>query len=159
MLTPFLASASSKEVVLAGARVGGLCALGYASQAAALGMGSPPGTTAFICSLQSVVVALMAARSTGVAPQTWVAIGLSVAGVGCLELPSVLPSVLHAAEAGAGAAASPFHLGDVLAFGQPIGFGLSYVVLEEAMAEHPADEPEHRWNARRSVGVSTDSAG
>lgn len=131
-LTPFLATASSAGVVRAGASVGGLCALGYAAQALALGMGTSPGTAAFICSLQSVVVALMAARAAGVAPQTWMAVGLSVAGVGCLELPSAL-----AASAGTGVGPC---LGDLVAFGQPIGFGLSYVVLGKAMEEHPEDE-------------------
>ena len=141
MLVPFLASASSTAAVVAGAQVGGLCAFGYASQAMALGMGASPGTTAFICSLQSVVVALMAARASGVKPQTWLAVALSVAGVGCLELPSVLSSGAAEAGAAAVAAAGPMPcVGDLLAFGQPVGFGLSYVVLEQAMEAHPEDE-------------------
>lgn len=135
VLLPFVFSVSSRSALLAGARVGGLCALGYAAQAVALGMGSSPGTAAFICSLQSVVVALMASGS--VAKHTWLAIGLSVCGVAALELPSVFEATSAAADA---AAASPFALGDLVAFGQPIGFGLSYVVLEDAMAEHPNDE-------------------
>jgi drug/metabolite transporter (DMT)-like permease len=79
--------------------------------------------------MAGVVVALMAARASGVAPRTWLAVALSVAGVGCLELPGVLGD----------AALSPC-LGDLVAFGQPLGFGLSYVVLEKAMAEYPQDE-------------------
>lgn len=135
VLLPFLASASSAGAVMAGVQVGGLCALGYAAQAASLGMGTAPGTAAFICSLQSVVVALMSARATGgVAAHTWLAVALSVAGVGCLELPSVL------ADASAPAAAAAPCLGDLVAFGQPLGFGLSYIVLGQAMEEHPDDE-------------------
>ena len=53
LLLPFLASASSAAAVRAGVQVGGLCAFGYATQATALGMGTSPGTAAFICSLQS----------------------------------------------------------------------------------------------------------
>ena len=128
-LLPFLASASSMSAVMAGAQVGLLCACGYATQAVALSLGTQAGTAAFICSLQSVVVALMAARSSGVTFQTWLAVGLSVCGVGCLELPSVL------AEGG-----SAFCIGDLVAFGQPIGFGLSYVLLESVMEKHPEDE-------------------
>lgn len=136
VLLPFLFESSSAAAVWAGVRVGGLCALGYATQAVALQMGSAPGTAAFICSLQSVVVALIASRTAGVAPRTWLAIACSVAGVGCLE---VLPGVLSGGGA-EGLSAPLFHLGDLVAFGQPLGFGLSYVVLEEAMTNHPNDE-------------------
>ena len=132
VLVPFLASASTAASVVAGVQVGALCAFGYATQAASLALGTCPGTAAFICSLQSVVVALTSAwlaqrdgSDKGVAPQTWAAVALSVAGVGCLELPSASGSLC---------------LGDVLALGQPIGFGLSYVVLEDAMARFPDDE-------------------
>ena len=59
----------------------------------------------------------MAARAAGVSPQTWLAVALSVGGVGCLELPGVLGS--------ADAAACLPSLGDAIAFGQPVGFGLS----------------------------------
>ena len=65
LLVPFLASASNRQAIVAGVQVGGLCALGYAAQALALGMGTSPGTAAFICSLQSVVVALMARAQLG----------------------------------------------------------------------------------------------
>ena len=135
VLVPFVASATSAEAVFAGIQVGALCALGYAAQSLALAMGTAPGTAAFICSLQSVVVALMSARSKGVAPTLWLAVLLSVSGVGFLELGG-------AADAAASAAASApaFCLGDLVAFGQPLSFGLSYVVLEQAMAEHPEDE-------------------
>jgi len=127
LMVPFLATASSAGAVIAGVQVGGLCVLGYMAQAMALGMGTSSGTAAFICSLQSVVVALMAARASGVAPRTWGAVALSVAGVGCLELPGVMDGLTPC-------------LGDLVAFGQPLGFGLSYVVLESAMADYPDDE-------------------
>ena len=142
-LLPFLASAGSTAVCVAGAQVGALCAAGYAAQAVALALGTEAGTAAFICSLQSVVVALMASRKTGgVAAQTWLAVALSVAGVGCLELlhdPTTAAAAAESvAEAGAGSGGSL--LGDLIALGQPLGFGLSYVVLEDAMAKHPEDE-------------------
>lgn len=124
LLCPFIMGASSRAVVNAGLGVGGLCAAGYACQVVSLSMGTQAGTSAFICSLQAVVVALLVARSTGcVAGRTWAAIGLSVAGVACLELPSVLSG------------GSGLCLGDLLAFGQPLGFGASYVVLQRAAAD------------------------
>ena len=139
-LLPFVASASSSGAMVAGAQVGALCAFGYAAQAASLALGTQPGTAAFICSLQSVVVALMAARTAGgVSSQTWLAVALSVAGVGCLELPSVLMAP-EVSEAAATAASSSSLVGDLVAFGQPLGFGLSYAVLEKTMEKHPEDE-------------------
>jgi len=133
-LLPFVFSSSSAAAVRAGAQVGALCAFGYAAQSIALSMGSCAGSCAFICSLQSVVVAVAASAFSGnhVQARTWAAIALSVTGVGCLELPSLLD-----ATAGAGPAVG---ISDLIAFGQPLGFGLSYVVLEQAMAEHPDDE-------------------
>lgn len=129
LLSPALLSASSKDVVRAGVIVGLLCTAGYAAQVVALDMGSRAGTTAFICSLQAVVVALSVSRlKGGVEPRTWAAIALSILGVGCLELPGVMGE-------GGGLC-----LGDLVAFGQPLGFGASYVVLEKTMAENPKDE-------------------
>ena len=91
VLAPAALNASSMGAVRAGASVGGLCAFGYVSQAAALGMGSQPATCAFICSLQAVVVALITAfRGGGLAPKTAVAVGLAISGIGFLELPEVL---------------------------------------------------------------------
>jgi hypothetical protein len=63
VLAPFLLTASSKEAVKAGLGVGALCAFGYGAQALALSMGSQAGACAFICSLQSVVVPLIKART------------------------------------------------------------------------------------------------
>jgi drug/metabolite transporter (DMT)-like permease len=168
ILAPAAASASSAGAVRAGAAVGGLCAFGYVAQAAALALGSQPATCAFICSLQAVVVALItASRGGGLALKTGVAVALAVAGapqpalpapeasrhstapslqlppliasgsawppcaagIGFLELPEVLAGGLDA-----------LCLGDVVALGQPLGFGASYIVLDQAMKEHPEDE-------------------
>ena len=68
VLSPFLFSATSKEVVKAGLSVGALCAFGYAAQALALAIGSQAGACAFICSLQSVVVPLIKSRTVRLLP-------------------------------------------------------------------------------------------
>jgi hypothetical protein len=121
VLAPAALNASSVGAVKAGAAVGGLCAFGYVAQAAALGMGSQPATCAFICSLQAVVVALITAfRGGGLAPKTAVAVGLAISGIGFLELPEVLAGGLDA-----------LCLGDLIALGQPLGFGTSYVVIDQ----------------------------
>jgi drug/metabolite transporter (DMT)-like permease len=130
LLSPALLKTSSFQVVKAGAAVGSLTTVGYAAQVAACSMGTQAGTAAFICSLNAVVVAVMIGQKTGcVSPRTWWAIALSVVGVACLELPTVL------GDSGAG-----FCLGDLVAFGQPLGFGASYVLLEQSLADHPEDE-------------------
>ena len=121
VLAPAALNASSVGAVKAGALVGGLCAFGYVAQAAALGMGSQPATCAFICSLQAVVVALITAfRGGGLAAKTAVAVGLAISGIGCLELPEVLAGGMDA-----------LCLGDLVALGQPLGFGTSYVVVDQ----------------------------
>jgi len=129
VLSPFLLTANSKGAVKAGLIVGGLCAFGYATQALSLSMGSQAGTAAFICSLQSVVVPLIKSRTSSISEATWAATALAVAGVACLELPDVLQHGL-----------AGLSTGDLVALGQPLGFGASYVVLGEAMEEHPEDE-------------------
>jgi len=130
VLAPAALSASSASAVWSGAAVGGLCAFGYVAQAAALGMGSQPATCAFICSLQAVVVALITAfRGGGLAPKTMVAVALAISGIGVLELPEVLSGGLDA-----------LCVGDLVALGQPLGFGMSYIVVDQAMKEHPEDE-------------------
>ena len=121
---PFLADASP-GVLASGAKIGGLCAFGYFAQAAALSLGFPAANAAFICSLQAVVVALLARG--GVARRTWLGVALAVSGVACLELGG--PAVTDAA--------SPVAF--LLALGQPVGFGLSYLALEDAVEEHPDD--------------------
>jgi len=123
-LVPFLAGASS-PVLMAGAEVGALIAGGYGCQAAALAMGTEASKASFICSLNVLVVAVGSAlRSGSISRKTLLACGLAIAGVGCLEMPGI---------------ESGFGLNDLLAFGQPIGFGLSYLRMERVMKEHPND--------------------
>lgn len=130
LLAPAALTASSAGAVRAGASVGGLCAFGYVAQAAALSMGSHAATCAFICSLQAVVVAVYTALSgRGLTFKTTVAVALAVCGIGCLELPAVLEGGLDA-----------LCLGDLVALGQPLGFGMSYIVIEQAVRDHPDDE-------------------
>ena len=129
-LAPFMRGMSA-PAARAGANVGLWVALGYAAQAAALEMGTTANKAAFICSLQAVFVALLGSLKPGGAPvatRTWGAVALAVAGVGCLELPSAL------ADGG-----PAIGLGDIVALGQPLGFGISYLLLEAAMEEHPED--------------------
>lgn len=76
LLSPSLlritAMADPMAVVTAGASVGALATFGYATQAAALAMGTHAGTAAFICSLNTVVVALLVGKKTGcISPRTW----------------------------------------------------------------------------------------
>ena len=94
-------------------------------QAAALARGFPAANAAFVCSLQCVVVALMAPGRP--AARTTVGIALAIGGVACLEL---------LGNGGGGGADS---LGLLLALGQPLCFGASYVWLEKAVDEHPDD--------------------
>ena len=129
VLAPAALSASSWAAVTAGGRVGVLCAIGYLSQAAALAMGSQAGQSAFICSLQAVVIALHSALAgNGISRKTAVAVALAVCGVGFLELPSIIEGGLSA-----------LCLGDLVALGQPFGFGASYIVIEQALKDHPND--------------------
>lgn len=130
LLAPAALSASSKGAAMAGASIGGLCAFGYVSQAAALALGSQAATCAFICSLQAVVVAVYTALSgRGLTLKTSAAVALAVCGIGFLELPSVLEGGLDA-----------LCVGDLVALGQPLGFGMSYIVIEQAVKNHPDDE-------------------
>ena len=130
LLSPSLAFVSTRSVISAGASAGALCTVGYGAQVASLALGSQAGTAAFICSLNAVVVAVLVGQKTGcVSPRTWWAIAFSVAGVGCLELPSII-----------GSGAGGICIGDLVAIGQPLGFGASYVVIEQALADHPEDE-------------------
>lgn len=122
---PWLLAASSKEAAIVGAKVGGLYALGYGAQAAALAHGFPAANAAFVCSLQCVAVALLGKGTP--AMRTMVGLVLAISGVACLEL------------LGANGGGSPDALGLALALGQPLAFGASYVVLEKATRDHPND--------------------
>jgi drug/metabolite transporter (DMT)-like permease len=123
-LLPFLGGAS-RPVMMAGAQVGALIAAGYGCQAAALAMGTEASKASFICSLNVLVVAVGSAVQAGsISRKTLLACALAIAGVGCLELPGL---------------ENGFGFNDLLAFGQPIGFGLSYLRIERVMKDHPND--------------------
>jgi drug/metabolite transporter (DMT)-like permease len=75
--------------------------------------------------LNVLVVAIGSALQSGsISRRTLLACGLAIAGVGFLEMPGM---------------ESGFGLNDLLAFGQPLGFGLSYLRMEQVMKEHPND--------------------
>jgi drug/metabolite transporter (DMT)-like permease len=123
-LLPFLGGAS-KPVLMAGAQVGALVAGGYGCQTAALAMGTEASKASFICSLNVLVVAIGSAlRSGSISRKTLLACALAITGVGFLEMPGL---------------ENGFGFNDLLAFGQPIGFGLSYLRMERVMKEHPND--------------------
>lgn len=124
-LSPWLTKCSSQKSLLAGARVGGWCALGYAAQAYALHLGASASTTAFECSLQTVVVACATAFFARQAPKptTVAAVGLAVAGVAALCLSGEQSTLL----------------GDAAALGQAVGFGASYIELDACMRRYPND--------------------
>jgi drug/metabolite transporter (DMT)-like permease len=123
-LLPFLGGASA-PVLMAGAQVGALIAGGYGCQAAALALGTEASKASFICSLNVLVVAIGSALQSGsISRKTLLACGLAIAGVGFLEMPGF---------------ESGFGFNDLLAFGQPIGFGLSYLKMERIMKDHPND--------------------
>jgi drug/metabolite transporter (DMT)-like permease len=125
LLPPLFAQKPSGAVVKCGAEIGLLVAIGYVCQIAALQLGTAAGKAAFICSLNVLVVAVGSAMAAGrMEMKTLVACGLAISGVGFLELPAL---------------DSGFSLGDIVAFGQPITFGLSYMWLEKAMHDHPDD--------------------
>ncbi|MEM6978770.1 MAG: hypothetical protein AAF539_03815, partial [Planctomycetota bacterium] len=118
---PFL-KASDRGVYVAGARVGAWCALGYGAQVLALdAFGASASTTAFLCSLQTVVVAALVSSGR----KTMAAVFVAILGVGVLCFGSE-----SVATGG---------LGDVVALGQAVGFGLSYIELEDATRKFPND--------------------
>lgn len=130
-LSPFLFQSSSKDVVWKGVRIGAWCASGYAAQAMALGMGASASSTAFECSLQTVVVAAFYLLTNGGTRRDVMkslgSAGLAVAGVAALSFLS--------ADADAGGS----QMGSLVALGQAVGFGASYIELESAVEEHPED--------------------
>ena len=132
---PFAFGASEPGVLVAGARIGAWCASGYAAQAIAENsFGADASTTAFLCSLQSVVVAVAAFASAGnfdfgssETKRTVTSVALGILGVGVLCFGS--------SDAGFGG----LGLGEVIALGQAVGFGASYLELEEATRKYPED--------------------
>jgi len=107
--------------------------LGYAVQAMALET-SAASLQAFLLSLSVVVCPLLERFADGKRQplRAWLAAGLSVLGVACLELDSA-----SGALSGAG-----LSQGDVLGLLQPVFFGIGFWQCEHAMARHRTPEPE-----------------
>jgi len=158
---PFLVG-KQKDIILAGFECGALISAGYITQAMAL-ESIPSARCAFICSLTVVVVPFMSALLDGkpVKSMHLVAGILALGGVGILEglvdvkqlmMASATSSghvVLHAAHGGsshiihaATAAKSFFGLskGDLVALGQPFGFGLAFMRIEHYVEKYKDTE-------------------
>lgn len=143
------------DVILAGFECGMWITLGYISQALALSTISS-GKCAFICSLTVVFVPLASAILYGkpVKPMNLVAAAVALSGVGVLEgmidfreLLGIAPAVADANEAVSALSSSSMETavagplgevakslgvgrGDILALGQPIGFGYTFLRIE-----------------------------
>eukprot|EP00802_Teleaulax_amphioxeia_P015636 Tamp_15728.p1 GENE.Tamp_15728~~Tamp_15728.p1 ORF type:complete len:315 (+),score=28.95 Tamp_15728:480-1424(+) len=116
-----LSVCTRRSISYSGAKTGTWLAAGYITQAIAL-ESAQAGTTAFLCSLTTVVCPVIE-KLTGakISPQAWAAAALAVVGAGVLELGGdVTPSV-----------------GDLWALGQPIGFGIFFFETQKAMEKHP----------------------
>jgi drug/metabolite transporter (DMT)-like permease len=119
-MTPLLKGAT-KDAILEGLETGAWLAFGYITQAIALET-AQAGTTAFLCSLTTVVCPIIE-KVTGskVSKQAWAAAILAVVGAGILEL---------------GGGAKP-GMGDLWGMMQPVGFGIFFWKTEQAMKRHP----------------------
>lgn len=140
------------DVIKGGFECGLWITLGYITQAMALET-IPSGKCAFICSLTVVVVPLLSAFfGKAIKPANIVSAMIALLGVGVLEGMIDLPTVLtggsvaeHSSLAGSlpvenfasssGVMDSIAHTlgvskGDILALGQPFGFGLSFMRIE-----------------------------
>lgn len=157
---PFLLG-KQKKVIMAGFECGALISAGYMTQAMAL-ESIPSARCAFICSLTVVVVPFMSALFEGkpVKPMHLMAGILALGGVGILEglvdvkqlmMASVTSSghgMLHAHDGSshishaATAAKSSFGLskGDLVALGQPFGFGLAFMRIEHYVEKYKDTE-------------------
>ena len=125
---PFVFQASEPGVLWAGARIGGWCAFGYAAQVLAEDtFGAAASTTAFLCSLQTVVVAgiCLLGKNCEHRERTMSAVAVAIAGVAVLCF--------------GGSEAVHFQPGDLIALGQAGGFGISYLELEAAIKKYPDD--------------------
>jgi len=119
-MSPMLAKTDPK-IIAKSIEVGVWLSLGYISQAIAL-QTTPAGTTAFLCSLTTVVCPVIE-KFTGVrvTAQAWGAAALAVAGAAFLELSGdELPGI-----------------GDLFALMQPICFGYNFYLIEESMKDNP----------------------
>ena len=127
-----------RDVVAAGFECGLWITLGYVTQAMALATISA-GKCAFICSLTVVFVPLLALLLYGrpIQPANIVAAVIALTGVGVLEgmFDSTTTSAITEAAATAGPLASIASTlgvspGDLLALGQPLGFGFAFIRIE-----------------------------
>ena len=146
-----------KDVILAGFECGLFITLGYITQAVALSSISS-GKCAFICSLTVVVVPLLSALLEGkpIKPMNLVAAMMALCGVGLLEglvdfntLLGIKPALADAASVQDVAVASSsietasntgvlatmartlgVSKGDIVALGQPLGFGYTFMRIE-----------------------------
>eukprot|EP00553_Chaetoceros_curvisetus_P013798 CAMPEP_0204637104 /NCGR_PEP_ID=MMETSP0717-20131115/35608_1 /ASSEMBLY_ACC=CAM_ASM_000666 /TAXON_ID=230516 /ORGANISM="Chaetoceros curvisetus" /LENGTH=422 /DNA_ID=CAMNT_0051656385 /DNA_START=708 /DNA_END=1976 /DNA_ORIENTATION=- len=153
--TPFLIN-QRKDVILAGLECGLFISLGYFTQALALSTISA-GECAFICSLTVVVVPLLSALFFGkpVKPINLVSGLLAIVGVGVLEgvvdfhqafniqpavaetIESSLPVLASTSSTAAESTGWLANLevagltkGDLMALGQPFGFGIAFMRIE-----------------------------
>jgi len=120
VMSPLLAKTNAK-CILGSAEAGLWLGLGYVFQAAAL-QTTPAGTTAFLCSLTTVVCPIIE-KFTGVrvTTQAWGAAAMAVAGAAVLELSGdEVPG-----------------RGDLLALMQPIMFGFNFFRTEQVVREFP----------------------
>ena len=118
-MLPFLRGVT-KQALIDGLETGVWLGLGYAMQSLALET-AQAGTTAFLCSLTTVVCPIIE-KVTGspVSKQAWAAAATAVVGAGVLEL---------------GGGVKP-QIGDLLALGQPVLFGYFFWKTEQAMARN-----------------------
>lgn len=146
-----------KDVIMAGFECGLFITLGYVTQAMALSSISA-GKCAFICSLTVVVVPILSAVLEGkpIKPMNLVAATMALCGVGLLEglvdfntllgIPPAVADTMTASElaiassssmeaANVGALANVakslgVSKGDIIALGQPLGFGYTFMRIE-----------------------------
>lgn len=141
-----------KEIVFAGLECGLYIALGYFAQAAALQY-IDSGKCAFICSLTVVVVPLLSFLLEGrpVRAANLASAALALVGVGVLEGVVEVPHALEAfaatdlpSTATVAAATDVGFLGlgkgDLLALGQPFGFGYAFMRIEHYVEKFKEEE-------------------
>ena len=125
VMLPNTARAWSKPILVCRCIVMGFFVfLGYFGQGMGMSLGSSANTSAFICSMNCVWIALLQVVVSFVfKAQTWLSILLAVFGVAILELQG----------------SDPIALGDYWLILQPIGFGTGYVLLESLMRDYPEE--------------------
>lgn len=114
-----------RELILAAMECGLWAAIGYVAQALGL-EGAEANKAAFLCSLHVVAVPLMSALlgiGERIKPKQWASAVLALLGVALLE----------------GAGAKPPSVADALLLLQPLGFGFSYLRVQEASRRFPGE--------------------